>query len=156
MKADSQQKTKGPATKGNNLAKATKKAARQFANLLPILVGVILLMGLLNAFVSEQLLTSIFSGNMVFDTLLGACFGSILAGNPLNSYVLGGELLKHGISLFAVTAFIVAWVTVGLVQLPAETAALGKKFAVLRNTLSFVLSIPIAILTVVILNVIGK
>lgn len=138
------------------LVDATRKSAKQFTNLLPILVGVVLLIGLFNAFVSKDFLASIFSGSMALDTLWGACFGSIFAGNPINSYVIGGELLKYGISLFAVTALIVTWVTVGLVQLPAEIAALGRRFALLRNGLSFSLSIPIAILTVVILNLIGS
>jgi len=45
---------------------------------------------------------------------------------------------------------------VGLVQLPAETAALGRRFALLRNGLSFVLSIPIALFTVMILDFVGR
>jgi predicted Fe-Mo cluster-binding NifX family protein len=137
------------------LVHALKSAARQFVNLLPILIGVVLLIGLFNVFVSEEWLTSVFSGNLVLDTLWGACFGSIFAGNPINSYIIGGELLKYDVSLFAVTAFIVTWVTVGLVQLPAEIAAFGKKFAFLRNGLSFVLAIPIGILTVLIVNLVG-
>jgi len=72
------------------LVHATRSAARQFLNLLPILIGVMLLIGLFNVFVSEELLTSIFSGNVALDTLWGACFGSIFAGNPINSYVIGG------------------------------------------------------------------
>ena len=140
----------------STLVHATRSSARQFATLLPILVGVVLLIGLFNTFVSKDFLASIFSGNMALDTLWGACFGSILAGNPVNSYVIGGALLKYDISLFAVTALIVTWVTVGLVQLPAEIAALGRSFALLRNGLSFILSIPIAIITVVILNLIGR
>jgi predicted Fe-Mo cluster-binding NifX family protein len=131
---------------------STRSAARQFANLLPILIGVVLLIGLFNAFISQQWLTSVFSGNVGLDTLWGACFGSIFAGNPINSYVIGGELLEYGVSLFAVSAFIVTWVTVGLVQLPAEIAAFGKRFALLRNGLSFMFAIPIAILTVLIVN----
>ncbi|RLB95341.1 MAG: hypothetical protein DRH50_04440, partial [Deltaproteobacteria bacterium] len=58
------------------------------------------------------------------------------------------------LSLVAVTALIITWVTVGLIQLPAEIAALGTKFAILRNVVSFVLSIPIAILTVAIFNLV--
>jgi predicted Fe-Mo cluster-binding NifX family protein len=138
------------------LIHATRSAARQLINLLPILIGVVLLIGLFNAFISEEWLTSIFSGNLALDTLWGACFGSILAGNPINSYIVGGELLKYGVSLFAVTAFIVTWVTVGLVQLPAEIAAFGKRFAFLRNGFSFVLAIPIAVLTVMIVNFLGR
>lgn len=136
------------------LVHALRSSANQFTNLLPILVGVVLLIGVFNAFVSRGLLSSIFSGEMALDTLWGACFGSVLTGNPINSYVIGGELLEHGISLFAVTALIISWVTVGLVQLPAEIAALGRRFALVRNGASFVLSIVIAILTVVVLNLV--
>jgi len=134
------------------LVGALKSSTRQFANILPILIGVVLCIGLFNTFVSQEALTSIFSGNVVLDTLWGACFGSILAGNPINSYVIGAALLNHGISLFAVTALIITWVTVGLVQLPAEIASLGLRFALVRSALCLVLAIPAAILTVVILN----
>jgi len=138
------------------LVHALRSSANQFGNILPILVGVVLLIGIFNAFVSKELISSVFSGNTVLDTLWGACFGSIFAGNPINSYIIGGELLEYGISLFAVTALIIAWVTVGLVQLPVEIAALGSRFALARNAISFALSIAIAILTVVILNFITR
>jgi uncharacterized membrane protein YraQ (UPF0718 family) len=136
------------------LVHALRRSAKQFTSLLPMLVGVVLLIGVFNAFVSRGLLSSIFSGEIVLDTLWGACFGSILAGNPINSYVIGGELLEHGTSLFAVTSLIVSWVTVGLVQLPAEIKALGRRFALVRIGASFVLSIVIAILTVLVLQVV--
>ena len=136
----------------NIMVRALKNSALQFTSILPILIGVVLCIGLFNAFVSEEVLASIFSGNMVLDTLWGACFGSILAGNPINSYVIGAALLNNGVSLFAVTALIITWVTVGLIQLPAEIASLGLKFALIRNVLCIILAIPVAILTVVLLN----
>ena len=156
MRAGTESRPRAAKIDKGALFHATRNSAKQFVNLLPILVGVMLLIGLFNAFISKNFLASIFSGNMALDTLWGACFGSIFAGNPINSYVIGGELLKYDISLFAVTALIITWVTVGLVQLPAEIAALGRRFALLRNGLSFVLSIPIAIITVVIVNLIGR
>ncbi len=140
----------------NVMFRAMKSSFRQFATLLPVLFGVVLLIGLFDTFVSKEVLVSIFSGNAAFDSLWGACFGSLFAGNPINSYIIGGELLKYGISLFAITAFIVSWVTVGLVQLPAEMAAFGKKFALLRNGMCFVMAIPVAILTVLIVNCIER
>ena len=139
---------------GGVFLNALTRSGNQFAAMLPILVGVVLLMGLFNAFVPKEILASLFSDNAVLDTLWGACFGSILAGNPVNSYVIGGELLKQGVSLFAVTALIITWVTVGLVQLPAEMAALGRRFAILRNAICFILSVPIALVTVAILNIV--
>jgi len=156
MRAGTGSRSRGIKVDKSALVQATRSSARQFTTLLPTLLGVVLLIGLFNAFVSKQFLASIFSGNVALDTLWGACFGSILSGSPINSYVIGGELLKYDISLFAVTAFIITWVTVGLVQMPAEIAALGRRFALLRNGLSFILAIPIAIITVVILNLIGS
>jgi predicted Fe-Mo cluster-binding NifX family protein len=136
------------------LFQALKSSCNQLMNLLPIMVGVVLLIGLFNAFVSRGFVSLMFSGNKVQDTLLGACIGSILAGNPINSYIIGGELLEYGVSLIAVTALIVAWVTIGLVQLPAEIAALGRRFALVRNAISFLLSIIIAVITVSLLGLI--
>jgi predicted Fe-Mo cluster-binding NifX family protein len=134
------------------LKAAFRRSARQFTGLLPILASVLLLMGLFSAFVPKHLVHSIFTGRAPLDTVWGACFGSLFTGNPVNSYVIGGEMLEQGISLYAVTALMTAWVTVGLIQLPAETAAMGKRFALVRNGVSFVLSILIAIATVTVWN----
>jgi len=64
-------------------------------------------------------------------------------------------MLKQGVGLIAVTAFLVSWVTVGLIQFPAESTILGKKFAILRNISAFILSIIVAIITILILGVIS-
>ena len=133
-------------------AEAVRRASGQIKNLLPLMIGVVLLVGLFSAFVSEDLLASIFSGGMWWDSLWGASFGSLFAGNPMNSYIIGAQLLEQGISLVAVTAFICSWVSVGLLQLPAEIAALGWKFAVVRNFSCFVLSIAISFVVMSILS----
>ncbi len=72
----------------------------------PVLAGVILLVGLFRGFVSRDLLMTVFSGNVIQDTLWGACIGSVLSGNPVTSYVIGETLLKMGVSLFGATALI--------------------------------------------------
>ena len=87
--------------------------------MLPQLAGIILLIGLFQTFVTGTMIASIFSGSILKDTIIGSAIGSISAGNPVTSYIIGGELIGKHVSLFAVTAFIVAWVTVGAIQLPA-------------------------------------
>ena len=140
--------------KKEKLKKALIDALKPLYRSLPILIGVILLVSLGSVLIPRSIYTSIFTMNPFFDSIKGAILGSILAGNPITSYVLGGELLKLGVSLVAVTAFIVSWVTVGLVQLPAEALMLGKKFAITRNILSFIFSIIVAIITVVLMRII--
>ena len=137
-----------------NIVTSFYKTFRSFTKELPILFGVILLLGLFKTFVTAQMITSVFTGNLSGDTVIGALIGSISAGNAIMSYIIGGELLKDGVSLFAVTAFIIAWVTVGLVQLPAEVAILGKRFAIFRNILIFIFAIFVSIATVMTLMVI--
>lgn len=129
-----------------------KKAARGLLSnvkmSVPVLTGVLLLVGLINTAISKELIARIFTGKSFLDPLIGSLFGAVAAGNPLTSYVIGGELLKNGVSLIAVVAFILTWVTVGVLQLPAESMMLGRKFALIRNGVSFVMAIIIALLTV--------
>lgn len=135
---------------GATFAMALRQSARQFGRMLPVLFGVMLLAGLLKAFISRQALESIFTGRPFTDTLWGAVSGSIFGGNAVNSYVIGAALRDAGVSLFAVTALIVTWVTVGLIQLPAEAAALGTGFTIARNLVAFIVSLGIAMLTVLV------
>ena len=144
----------------NNLNKSSLifsfyKAIKSFATNLPILFGVFLLMGLFKIYISPALISSVFKGKIFQDTFIGSAVGSISAGNPITSYIIGGELLKEGVSLFAVTAFITAWVTVGIIQLPAEASILGKRFALTRNILSFIFSIVVAICTVLTFQIVS-
>lgn len=132
-----------------SLRQALRRSCRQFGAMIPVLIGVVLLAGLLKVFISREFLTSIFSGEPITDTLWGAVAGSIFAGNAVNSYIIGAALHDAGVSLFAVTALIITWVTVGIVQLPAEASTLGTRFAVLRTSAAFVASLGVAMLTVV-------
>jgi len=135
------------------LKQAVKKSAKAMYMNLPLLAGVILLVSLVNTLLPKTVFTALFFKNTFLDSFIGSAIGSILAGNPITSYILGGELLKQGISLVAVTAFIVAWVTVGIVQLPAEAVLLGKRFAITRNITAFLFTIVVAIITVAIINI---
>jgi len=135
------------------LKQSIQKAAKALWNSFPILLGVILLVSIVNVLIPSSAYSFLFRNNFL-DSFIGSALGSILAGNPITSYVIGGELLSQGISLTAVTAFIVAWVTVGLVQLPAESMLLGKRFAITRNITAFVLAIIVALITVGVMSLI--
>lgn len=136
------------------IRQAAISSVKPLYKMLPILVGVILLISLASALIPKNAFTKIFTMNIFIDPFIGAALGSVLAGNPITSYILGGEFLSLGVSLIAIIAFLVAWVSVGLVQLPAELVMLGKKFTIARNILCFIFSILVAICTVAILGAI--
>lgn len=137
----------------SGIKEAVIKALKALWKSFPVLLGAILLVSLANALIPKTIYTTLFRGNPLVDPFIGSFIGSILAGNPVTSYLLGGEMLNQGVSLLAVTAFLVAWVTVGVVQLPAESILLGKRFAITRNITAFVFAIIVAILTVLITGV---
>jgi hypothetical protein len=132
----------------NQLKLSLQKTVNMFLQVLPIILGMLLLTSLAIMAFPKDISAGFFSGKPLSDAIRGATLGSIAAGHPLASYILGGELLSGGVSLFAVTALIVSWVSVGIVQLPAEAMFLGKRFALLRNILNFFIAIIIALLVV--------
>ena len=137
---------KKPSTLTENILDSSKKTLRMLIRVLPNIFAVVLLSGLIMEFVPMNRLSEFLGGGLLTDGFVGAGIGSISIGNPLVSYVLGGELLEQGVSLMAVTALLVSWVTVGSIQLPAEIQTFGARFALLRNALSFLFAILIAVL----------
>jgi hypothetical protein len=137
------------------LAGAFVKSLRTFVAVLPIITGMLLLTSLAIKLLPAKVIAGWFGQETYLDVLLGASFGSIAAGHPVASYLLGGELLAGGVSLVAVTALIVSWVTVGMLQLPAEILLLGRQFAIYRNLSCFVLAIAVSLLTVYTLQWLG-
>ncbi len=133
--------------------KSLQKATRTIWRALPMMIGMLALVNLANIF-SDSFYQSIFTGDYFLDPLIGALAGSISFGMPLNSYIIGGELLNKGVGLLAVATFIFTWSSVGLIMLPLEISYLGKKFALLRNGLNFISAIIVAILTIITLNII--
>ncbi|WP_457594068.1 permease [Hydrogenimonas sp.] len=127
---------------------ALKKALLGLAAMMPMVVGVVGLVGVFEVFITQKMLASLFTGDAVKDTVVGTLAGGVAVGNALVSYILGGELLEQGMSLYAVTAFILAWVTLGVVQLPLEAQMLGVRFTVTRNLLALLFTMLVAIATV--------
>ena len=139
--------------KNNTFIQSAKKAAKGLWTAFPMIIGTVLLVSLISSLIPASFYIKLFSKNLILDSFIGSLIGSISAGYPITSYIFGGEMLKQGVSLIAVTAFLVAWVTVGIIQLPAESAILGKKFAFLRNFIAFISAIIVSIITVIILGV---
>lgn len=132
-----------------------KKTALSQWKILPVIVATVLLISLVFSVIPKSIYMDTLSEGNSLSLLIANIVGSISAGNPVMSYFIGGELLKQGIGLMVITVFLVSWVTVGIVQFPAESAILGKKFAIYRNITSFILSFVVAFLVVGILEILN-
>ncbi len=127
---------------------ALKKSALGIYYVSPMILGVLGLSTLLVRFISTEQVKTVFTGSQYTDTFYGAITGSVMMGNALISYILGGELLNMDVTLFAVTAFLLSWVSLGVVQIPLEISYFGKRFTLFKNILAFVFTLVISVLIV--------
>jgi uncharacterized membrane protein YraQ (UPF0718 family) len=134
--------------KNSDFIQAFIKSLKGFLLNLPMLMSVILITGLFEVFITPKMLSSLFSGHAFYDTITGTLIGGASVGQPFISYLIGGELLDNGMSYYAVTAFILSWVTLGIVQLPYEYSLFGARFTLTRNILAFIFALLISVTTV--------
>lgn len=113
-------------------------AGQSLLKLLPLLVAVFGLVGLFQEFLPAELVTQwLGESSGVVGLLIGASAGAIAIGPPLAAYPLAGSLLDAGAWPPAIAAFILSWISVGIITLPFEAQTFGSRFALLRNGISF-------------------
>ncbi len=135
------------------LESALRQTGRSLWMIIPMLLAVIGLIGLFEAVVTPEMLHRFFGGSTLKQIIVGILTGAVSVGQPFLSYAIGGELLQEGVSLYAVTAFILSFVTLGVVQLPLEWALFGTRFTIVRNLLSFVFALFVSVATVYTLEI---
>jgi hypothetical protein len=106
---------------------------------LPIVFWILIFVVLLKHYVSIDLLSKI--QNNFLSIFLFSIFGGISAGNPVNSYLIAWEFGNISDNIIVISAFLISWVTVWFVQIPAESYFFWKKFAIFRNILAFIFSL---------------
>lgn len=134
------------------MKKAFVKAFVGFLSMTPMIIAVVAIVGLMQVYVTPKMLSALFGHGDILDLLSGTLAGGISVGQGIISYVIAGELMAQGVSLYALSAFILSWVTIGLVQLPAEASVFGIRFTVYRNLFALVSTILIAYLSVITLG----
>jgi uncharacterized membrane protein YraQ (UPF0718 family) len=122
-------------------------AVKSFFRILPIVFIIIIIIGMLLGFVPPTKISEIVGEQAGFGGVIFVAFlGTILHIPALISFPLAASLLKAGASVTAVAAFMTTLTMVGIVTLPLEIKELGKKIALLRNGISFILAIIIALI----------
>ncbi len=73
----------------SKLKTVNKKTYLGLSDMLPIIIGMILLVSIITVMIPASYYNVIFDGNIIFDSIKGAVLGSILTGNPVTGYILG-------------------------------------------------------------------
>lgn len=126
---------------------AIKVAYKSLLKMLPVVLIIIILIGLLlglapsetiSKFIGEQ------SGWVGF--LLIAILGTVVYIPSLLAFPIAASLLDSGAAPTSVAVFITTLTMIGIVTLPLEIQLMGRKFALLRNGISFIIAILIALI----------
>jgi uncharacterized membrane protein YraQ (UPF0718 family) len=124
---------------GRKARKAVKIGAKSLSNLLPLLLAIFALVGLFREFLPPELIERLLgTGHRFLSLFTGGMLGAVSIGPPLAAYPIAGTLLTAGAWPPAVAAFILAWISVGVVTLPFEAKIFGWRFAVVRNSVTLI------------------
>ncbi len=125
--------------------KSMKMAKGMMGGLLGDLVGILFLIGLILTFVPpETIKTLLGKSNVALSTVISALAGSVTLIPAFIAFPLVGSLVNVGASIVPAVAFLTTLTMVGFVTFPLEKKELGFKFALWRNSLSFVFALLIA------------
>jgi uncharacterized membrane protein YraQ (UPF0718 family) len=130
------------------MKQAFKKAIFSLISVFPMIVAVVGLVGLFQIYITPEKLSFLFGKGDISDTFAGTLIGAISVGHGMISYVVAEGFLQQGISLYGTSAFILAWVTLGFIQLPAESSVFGIRFTIYRNLLTLISTILVTYFTI--------
>ncbi len=133
--------------------KGIKKGAKQFINILPTLLSVIILISIILYFVSDKVLMQYLGADAGLTAYFSAgLIGAVAILPGFIAYPLAGILVKSGVALSVIAVFITTLKMVGIMTIPIEKRYFGLRVSLMRNALSFVGALIVGIAMALILN----
>jgi len=126
--------------------RALKIGAKSLHLLLPKILGMIALVGLVLALVPPELITKLFSFRGIGGFVLVAAIGAIITMPAPIAFPLVGSLLRLGAAPATLATFVTTLTMVGIITAPIEISYFGRRFTLIRQSLSFVTAIIIGLL----------
>jgi uncharacterized membrane protein YraQ (UPF0718 family) len=124
---------------------ALKKAWKSFENILPLFLSIILIIGIMLALLSPQVISRLIGQQSGwFGIIVAAIIGSVTLIPGFVTFPLAASLVKSGAGFIQVVVFISTSMMVGIVTIPVEIKYFGRKVTYIRNSLAFVLSFIVA------------
>ncbi|MFU0833833.1 MAG: putative permease [Oscillospiraceae bacterium] len=130
--------------------KKTKQAMKMAFGLgkgmLGSILSIIFLIGLILTILPPKSISEfIGKQSLLLSTVISAAFGTITLIPAFIAFPLVGTLVNAGVGIIPSVAFLTTLTMVGIVTFPLEKREFGLKFTVVRNGLSFVFAIVIAL-----------
>lgn len=118
-------------------SQAASRGLTTFAQLLPTLVTIFLLIGLVRVWVSDTfIMTHLGDSSGWKGLLIGAGLGTLMVGPLVGVFPLYESLLMKGARTGVIVAMVSTW-AVKIAMIPLEISLLGWRFALVHNALVF-------------------
>lgn len=128
--------------------KALKIAARRFVNIAPASLIMLTLVSIVLFLVPDEVISNYLGSNNKFLGVLSASFlGSITLMPGFIAFPLAGILLKKGVLYMVLSAFTTTLMMVGILTYPIEKEYFGMKVTVIRNAISLLIALVVAVMT---------
>lgn len=129
----------------NKTKKALKKSLKSFSNILPQILGIMMLVGILLAnFDTETISKIIGTDSGWIGVVISVVVGSITLIPGFVAFPTASILLENGAGYMQIGAFISSLMMVGILTAPVEIKYFGKKITILRNILAIIFSFLVA------------
>lgn len=123
-----------------------KMARGMMKNMIGQIVGILFLIGLILTFIPPEVIKNVLGkSNLLISTVTSAFVGSITLIPAFVAFPLVGSFINVGASIVPAVAFLTTLTMVGIVTFPLEKKEFGLKFTLVRNGLSFVFAVIIAL-----------
>lgn len=123
-------------------------AFRKIKKILPAFMMMLILMAVVLYFFSEKEIQKFLSNDNIFYSLVLALSTGSLAMLPgFIAFPLCGILLDHGVAYMVLSAFSSSLMMVGIVTFPVEVEYIGIKLGILRNLISLIIAVVVALFT---------
>ena len=126
--------------------KALKIAGRRLLKILPAFLLMLVLVSVVLYLIPEATITQYLAGSNKFHSfLIASAFGSIMLMPGFIVFPLAGILVDKGAPYMVIASFSTSLMMVGILTYPIEKAYLGARVTIIRNLLSFIIALAVAI-----------
>ncbi|HEY41006.1 MAG TPA: hypothetical protein G4O18_04005 [Dehalococcoidia bacterium] len=129
-------------------AGALRIAAKRFVSILPAFLIMLILVSIVLFLITDEVIIRYLGADAKYLAVLSAAgLGSIILMPGFIAFPLAGVLLEKGVLYMVLSAFTTTLMMVGVLTYPVEKAYLGTGVTIIRNSISFVIALAVALMT---------
>ncbi|MBN2259653.1 MAG: permease [Clostridiales bacterium] len=125
---------------------AFKVALKKFVAILPSFLKMLIYISFILMISDQLIIKYLGQENSILGLVSSLILGSITIMPGFIAYPLAGILVEKGISYMVVAGFVTSLMMVGVITYPVEKEYLGVKGTLMRNGMSFIISIIVALI----------